>query len=85
VGAGLQAAGPAPVIGGIVHSFQESTISLVKPARCIYSERRFADLPGLADALEEAGCTNEDVLAHCRQPGEHARGCWVLDLMLRKT
>lgn len=38
----------------------------------------------LADALEDAGCDNEDVLNHCRQPGIHVRGCWVLDLLLGK-
>jgi hypothetical protein len=54
-------------------------------ARAIYDERRFKDLPILADALEEAGCTDAAVLDHCRQPGEHARGCWVLDLLLGKA
>jgi hypothetical protein len=39
----------------------------------------------LADALEEAGCDNADILNHCRQPGEHVRGCWVLDLLLGKN
>jgi hypothetical protein len=38
----------------------------------------------LADALEEAGCTNADILNHCRQPGEHVRGCWAIDLLLGK-
>jgi hypothetical protein len=38
----------------------------------------------LADALEEAGCDNADILNHCRQPGEHVRGCWVVDLTLGK-
>ena len=38
----------------------------------------------LADALEEAGCTNEDMLAHLRSPGLHVRGCWVVDLLLGK-
>lgn len=38
----------------------------------------------LADALEEAGCTNADMLGHCRHPGEHVRGCWALDLLLVK-
>ena len=38
----------------------------------------------LADALEESGCDNADILNHCRQPGEHVRGCWVLDLLLDK-
>src|SRR5437868_6381671 len=40
-------------------------------AQAIYDERRFNDLPILADALEEAGCTEADVLAHCRGKGEH--------------
>ena len=31
------------------------------------------------DALEEAGCDHPDVLTHCRRPGPHARGCWVVD------
>jgi hypothetical protein len=39
----------------------------------------------LADALEEAGCTNIDMLSHLRGPGPHVRGCWVLDLLLRKN
>jgi hypothetical protein len=39
----------------------------------------------LIDALEEAGCTNADILNHCRQPGEHVRGCWVVDLILGKA
>jgi hypothetical protein len=43
-----------------------------------------AGLAVLADALEEAGCTSEDILAHLRGPGPHARGCWVLDLVLEK-
>jgi hypothetical protein len=54
-------------------------------AQTIYDERRFQDLPILADALEEAGCTNPDILTHCRQPGEHVRGCWAIDLMLGKS
>jgi hypothetical protein len=53
-------------------------------ARGIYDEGRFADLPVLADALEEAGCADEAVLAHCRGGGPHVRGCWVLDLLLGK-
>ena len=54
-------------------------------ARTIYEERRFHDLSILADALEEAGCNDPDILAHCRGPGEHTRGCWVLDLLLGRT
>jgi hypothetical protein len=50
----------------------------------IYEEHRFGDLPILADALEEAGCTDADILAHCRGSGPHVRGCWVIDLLLGK-
>jgi hypothetical protein len=53
-------------------------------ARTAYEERRFEDLPLLADALEEAGCTEEAILLHCRAPGPHARGCWVVDRLLGK-
>jgi hypothetical protein len=55
-----------------------------KLAQAIYDERRFGDLPILADALEDAGCTDADILSHCRQPGPHARGCWPVDLILGK-
>jgi hypothetical protein len=54
-----------------------------KLAQAIYEERAFDRLPLLADALEDDGCTNADVLSHCREPGEHARGCWVVDLLRR--
>ena len=50
----------------------------------IYESREFGNLPVLADALEEAGCDHPVVLAHCREPGEHARGCWVVDGVLGK-
>jgi hypothetical protein len=58
------------------------TPNVLSLARAIYQERRFEDLPVLADALEEAGCTDGDILAHCRQGGGHVRGCWVVDLVL---
>jgi hypothetical protein len=54
-------------------------------ATAIYAERAFDRLPILADALEDAGCDNADVLAHCRGDGPHVRGCWVVDLILGKT
>jgi hypothetical protein len=56
-----------------------------KLAQAIYDERAFERLPVLSDALEEAGCTNADLLGHCRQPGEHVRGCWAVDLLLGKS
>jgi hypothetical protein len=51
-------------------------------ARVIRHEGRVADLPILADALEDAGCTDEQLLGHCRHPGPHARGCWAVNLIL---
>jgi hypothetical protein len=56
-----------------------------KMAAAIYDGRSFADLPVLADALEDAGCADAAMLAHCRGPGEHVRGCWVVDLLLGKA
>ena len=53
-------------------------------AASIYEERRFADVPILADALEDAGCTEAPLLAHCRGHKEHVRGCWVVDRLLGK-
>jgi hypothetical protein len=50
----------------------------------MYEERDFTAMPILADALEEAGCDNPDIFAHCREPGVHVRGCWVVDLVLAK-
>jgi hypothetical protein len=41
----------------------------------------FAALPVLADCLEEAGCSDAAILAHCRGPGPHVRGCWCVDLL----
>jgi hypothetical protein len=58
------------------------TANVVGIAQSIYDERVFDRLPILADALEDAGCTQEEVLKHCRQPGEHVRGCWPVDLAL---
>ena len=56
----------------------------VKIAQEIYDRRRFEELPILADALEDAGCDERAALDHCRGPGPHVRGCWVLDLVLGK-
>jgi hypothetical protein len=38
----------------------------------------------LADALEESGCDNADILGHLRGDGDHVRGCWAVDLILGK-
>jgi hypothetical protein len=55
--------------------------TVVGLARTIYADRRFDDVPVLADALEEAGCRDEEVLGHLRGPGPHAKGCLVIDLL----
>jgi len=60
------------------------TSTVTALATGIYEQRAFDRLPILADALQEAGCENEDVLSHCRGEGPHARGCWVIDLILGK-
>jgi hypothetical protein len=58
--------------------------TIPKLAQCIYDQRTFDRLAILADALEDAGCTDADILSHLRGPGSHVRGCWVIDLILGK-
>ena len=53
-------------------------------ARAIDEERAWDRMPILADALEDAGCNDPALLEHLRHGGRHARGCWVLDLLLGK-
>jgi hypothetical protein len=68
------------------------TTTVVRMAQAANEEGHLAEgtldvvrLGILADALEEAGCTDAEVLSHCRGPGPHVRGCWVLDLLLGKA
>jgi hypothetical protein len=63
-------------------SWLTSTVQAL--ASGIYSDRAFDRMPIFADALQDAGCDNDDVLNHCRQAGDHCRGCWVVDLLLAK-
>jgi hypothetical protein len=58
---------------------------VVKVATPIYEGHRFEDMPLLGDVLEEAGCQGPALLAHCRGPGPHARGCHVLDAALGRA
>jgi hypothetical protein len=53
-------------------------------AQQMYESRDFGAMPILTDALQDAGCDNEDILGHCRGDGPHVRGCWVVDLVLGK-
>ncbi len=83
---------PIPVIDP---AWLTSTVTAL--AKGIYEERAFDRMPILADALQDAGCTDEAILTHCRGSGPlggmgaippcnpHIRGCWVIDLLLGKT
>jgi hypothetical protein len=64
---------------------QWRTDTAVSLARGMYDTRDFGAMPILADALQDAGCDNDDVLDHCRGSGPHVRGCWVVDLVLGKA
>lgn len=61
------------------------TSTVVALAEGIYTDRAFDRLPILADALEEAGCGDPGVLSHCRGDGQHVRGCWIVDVVLKKN
>jgi hypothetical protein len=60
------------------------TLTVKSIAQAIYTERSFPDLSVLADALDEVGCTNADILNHSRHAGDHPPGCWTVDFLLGK-
>jgi hypothetical protein len=68
----------------VAFSLSWRTDTAVTLARQMYDSRDFSAMPILADALQDAGCDSDDILAHCRGPGPHVRGCWVCDLVLGK-
>jgi hypothetical protein len=76
---------PLPPVAPAVLAWSGGTVARL--AAGIYQERDFSPerLAVLADALEEAGCDQADVLAHLRGPGPHVRGCWAVDLLLGKS
>lgn len=58
------------------------TAAVLELANGMYGARDFTAMPILADAIEEAGCSDADLLSHCRDlNGEHFRGCWLVDLV----
>jgi hypothetical protein len=73
---------PSPVADPAWLAWNGGTVR--KLAEAIYDERAFDRLPVLADALEDAGCSDPELLGHLRGPGPHARGCWAVDLILGK-
>ena len=65
-------------------TWRSDTVVLL--ARQMYEARDFSAMPILADALQDAGCENEDILRHCRDAAQvHVRGCWVCDAVLGKS
>ena len=60
------------------------TPGVIELASMIYEERAFERLPELAEVLERAGCTDREMVEHCRRSGEHTLGCWVVDLLLTR-
>jgi hypothetical protein len=61
---------------------QSNDAAPLRIAQQIRSEREFAHLPILADALEEGGCSNAEILNHCRTSAPHQQTCWVVELLL---
>lgn len=59
-----------------------ASATAVQLAATMYDSRDFSGMPILADALEGAGCTDADVLQHCRSDTPHVRGCYVVDAVL---
>jgi len=61
------------------------TSAVLALAQSIYDEKAFDRMPILTDALQDAGCDNDDILNHLRDAtAPHVRGCWALDLVLGK-
>lgn len=68
------------------------TQDVVQLANAAYEERSLPDgnlksdqLSALSDALEAAGCSNQEILSHLRDSGPHVRGCWAVDLILGRA
>lgn len=72
---------PIDLQGGVL-KWNDGTV--VNLAQDIYREGAIDRLPILADALEEAGCNEAEIISHCREPRQHVRGCWLIDLLLGK-
>jgi hypothetical protein len=80
---------PSPPLPAVIPAWSEGTVRRL--AQAIYDERQMPSgaldsgrLSILADALLDAGCEDEDLIAHCRSAGPHVRGCWAVDLILGK-
>lgn len=58
------------------------TVDVIEIAQEIYSKHKFDSMPILGDALEDGGCIDLRLLQHCRDKKPHAKGCWLLDIIL---
>jgi hypothetical protein len=81
---------PLPPVANAILAWIDGTVRRL--AAAIYEDRCLPEgtldmgrLAVLADALEEAGCTEVEILGHLRGPGPHVRGCWPIDALLGKT
>ena len=68
-----------------VRTWDWRTSAVRELADALYEARDFSHMPVLADALQDAGCEDAAILGHCRGPGPHVRGCWVVDLIRGHT
>ncbi len=80
---------PAPALDPAWLAWHDGAVPQL--ARVAYEDRRLPEgtlepgrLAVLADALEDAGCGDADLLGHLRGSGPHVRGCWAVDLILGK-
>ncbi|MBN9117607.1 MAG: hypothetical protein J0I06_00275 [Planctomycetes bacterium] len=74
--------GTSTILPTFKYSWRTDTV--LSLARQMYESREFGAMPILADALQDAGCDSDEILSHCRGPGPHVRGCWVVDRILGK-
>jgi hypothetical protein len=74
---------PVPPLALEVLSWNGGTV--VRLAQAMYDARDFTNMGLLADALLDAGCADEGLLAHCRAAVSHARGCWAVDAVLGRS
>jgi hypothetical protein len=82
--------GPSPPLPAAVLAWSDRTVPRL--AQAAYDYRRLpestldpARLGILADALLDAGCGDEELLAHLRSAGPHVRGCFAIDVILGKS
>jgi len=74
---------PSPPLQPAVLGWNDGTVRRI--AEAIATDQAYDRLPILADALLDAGCDNEELLAHCRSESPHVRGCWAMDLILGRS